>query len=309
MNAAAKHFDQTSTVRRDVYTRVTERIIADLEKGVRTWMKPWSGGNAEGRITLPLRHCGTPYRGINILLLWSEAIEKGYTSSKWMTYRQADELGGHVRKGEHGSLVVFANKITKAETDDNGQDVEREIPYMKGYTVFNVEQIDGLPEDYYDVPSAEVKKMQLLEEAEAFFKGTAAIFQHGGNRAYYAPALDTIRLPMPEAFRDPESYAATKAHELTHWTAHETRLARTLGKRFGDEAYAAEELVAELGAAFLCSTLGITPEQREDHAAYVGHWLKVLKQDKRAIFTAASHAQKACDYLHSLQSQPQKGEY
>lgn len=292
-------FIENKTVRQDVYTRVTEKVIADLEAGVRTWMKPWSGG--DGAITLPLRHNGIAYRGINILLLWGESITKGYASAKWMTYRQAQELGAQVRKGERGSLVVFADRFKKTESDENGQDVEREIPFMKGYTVFNVEQIDGLPEMYYDRPAQPREKMQLVESAEAFFAATGATIQHGGNMAFYAPGPDVIRLPVPEAFNDAESYAATKAHELTHWTAHESRLARTLGKRFGDDAYAAEELVAELGSAFLCSALGITPEVRDDHAQYLDHWLKVLKADKRAIFTAAAHAQRAVDYLHGLQ--------
>lgn len=297
-------FTETKPPRQDVFTRVTAKIIADLEQGVRTWMKPWSGGNTEGRITLPLRHCGTPYRGINILLLWGEAMEKGYASAKWMTYRQATELGGQVRKGEHGSLVVYADRFTKTEADENGQDIEREIPFMKGYTVFNVEQIDGLPESYHDRPAASLPKMQLIAEAESFFAATGAVFRHGGNMALYAPGPDVIQLPIPEAFRDSESYAATKAHELTHWTKHKSRLDRDFGrKQFGDEGYAREELVAELGAAFLCSYLSITPEVREDHAAYVGHWLKVLKDDRRAIFQAAAHAQRAVDYLHGLQKQ------
>jgi antirestriction protein ArdC len=297
---------QNSSVRQDVYTRVTAKVVADLEAGVRPWLKPWSAGNTEGRITLPLRHCGTPYRGINILLLWGEAMAKGYASNKWMTYRQAQELGAHVRKGEHGSLVVYADRFTKTETGEDGNDVEREIPFMKGYTVFNVEQIDGLPEHFYSRPEPKGEKMQLIEAAEEFFAASGATFRHGGNMAYYAPGPDVIQLPVPEAFRDAESYAATKAHELVHWTKHETRLARDFGRqKFGDEGYAREELVAELGAAFLCVALQITPEAREDHSAYIGHWLKVLKDDRRAIFSAAAHAQRAVDYLHGLQQQAQ----
>lgn len=299
MKSSINSSNVVTTERQDVYTRVTAKVIADLEAGVRTWMKPWSGGN-EG-ISLPLRHCGTPYRGINVLLLWCEMIAKGYASNKWMTYRQAAELNAHVRKGEHGSLVVYADRFKKTEADANGQDVEREIPFMKGYTVFNVEQIEGLPESYYSRPEPKGEAMQLIESAEAFFAATGATIQHGGSMAFYAPGPDVIRLPHPKKFKDAESYAATKAHELTHWTAHESRLARTLGKRFGGDAYAAEELVAELGSAFLCTALGITPEVREDHAAYLEHWLKVLKADKRAIFTAAAHAQRAVDFLHSLQ--------
>jgi antirestriction protein ArdC len=136
--------DANGVGRKDVYTKVTERIISDLEQGIRPWMKPWSAEHAAGRITKPLRHNGTPYRGMNILLLWGEAMAKGYAAPIWMTYKQAQELGANVRKGEHGSLVVYANTISKTETNEQGEDVEREIPFMKGYTVFNVEQVDGL---------------------------------------------------------------------------------------------------------------------------------------------------------------------
>ena len=291
----------TTGIKADVYTRVTERILADLAQGVRPWMKPWSAANTEGKIARPLRFNGTPYRGMNVLLLWGEAMDRGYQASIWMTYKQAQELGGRVRKGETGSLVVYADRFTKTETGDKGQEIEREIPFMKGYTVFNVEQIDGLPSQYQQAPCPAPEPLQFIQQAEAFFKATGARFQHGGNRAFYAPARDFIQLPPAEAFKDPESYAATKAHELIHWTGHESRNAREFGKRFGDDAYAFEELVAELGAAFLCADLGITPEIRDDHAAYLGHWLQVLKQDKRAIFSAASHAQRAADYLQGLQ--------
>ena len=301
MKAAAIRSTETST-RQDVYSRVTAKVIADLEQGVRTWMKPWSGANAEGRVTLPLRHNGLPYRGINILLLWGEALACGYTSNRWMTYRQAIELGAHVRKGEHGSFVVYADHYTTKGENESGEAIERQIPFMKGYTVFNVEQIEGLAAEYYDRSAPAAEKIDLIESAESFFAATGATFRHGGNMAYYAPGPDVIQLPEPEAFRDAEGYAAIKAHELTHWTKHKSRLDRDFEcKRFADEGYSREELVAELGAAFLCVSLGITPEPREDHAAYIGHWLKVLKEDKRAIFSAAAHAQRAVDYLHALQ--------
>lgn len=281
----------------DVYSRVTEKIIEDLERGVRPWAKPWNASHTEGRITLPLRHNGVPYRGVNILLLWGAALERGYVSNRWMTFKQALEQGANVRKGEHGTLVVYANSVTKTEAGENGEETEREIPFMKGYVVFNVEQIEGLPEGYQDVPAPQGEPLELIEEAEEFFRKTGATIRHGGNRAYYSRGLDLIQLPPADTFRDAKSYAATKAHELTHWTSAPARLDRALGKRFGDEAYAAEELIAEMGAAFLCAQLGIEPEIREDHAAYLDHWMKVLKADKRAIFTAASHAQKACDFL------------
>ncbi len=289
----------------DVYTRVTDKIVADLEQGVRPWAKPWKAGNAPARITLPVRHNGVPYRGVNILLLWGEMLANGYASNKWMTFRQAQELGANVRKGEHGALVVFANRITTTGTDGSGEEAEREIAFMKGYAVFNVDQIDNLPQTCRTEPESEhlptAEPMQLIKAAEAFFARTGATIRHGGNKAYYSPASDVVQLPVPEAFENAESYAAIKAHELTHWTSHRTRLDRQLGKRFGDDAYAAEELIAEMGAAFLCAKLDITPDVREDHASYLAHWLKVLRGDSRAIFTAAGKAQQACDYLFSLQ--------
>jgi antirestriction protein ArdC len=291
----------TSTDRKDVYTRVTERIVADLEKGIRAWLKPWSVEHTAGRITKPLRHNGTPYRGMNILLLWGEAMDKGYTAPIWMTYNQAQELGAQVRKGERGSLVVFANRFTKTETNDKGEDIEREIPFMKGYTVFNVEQIDGLPAHYYAQPVDPLPLSERIGTTDRFLSNTKATIHHGGNRAFYSPAHDIIQLPPFEAFKDKESYYATALHELTHLSGHPSRLNRDLSGRFGSHAYAAEELIAELGAAFLCADLGITPEIRDDHAAYLASWLKVLKEDKRAIFSAAAHAQRAADYLHGLQ--------
>ena len=297
----------TTTPRSDVYDRVTACIVAELEKGTRPWLKPWSAPTDDRMPLLPLRANGTPYRGVNILLLWGATFEGGYRSNVWMTYKQAAERGAQVRKGEHGSLVVYADRFTKTETDDKGQDTEREIAFMKGYTVFNVEQIDGLPANLYEppAPADAGRTVELIEEAEAFIVQTGATIRHGGNRAFYSTKTDHIQMPPPQAFRDAESYTATKAHELVHWTGHASRNAREFGKRFGDRAYAFEELVAELGSAFLCADLGITPELREDHASYLAGWLKVLKDDKRAIFTAASHAQKAADYLHSLQASKQ----
>jgi antirestriction protein ArdC len=296
---------QNSATRQDVYTRVTDRIIADLEQGVRPWMKPWNAEHAAGRVTRPLRHRGRPDRGITILMLWSAAVAGGYSAPIWMTFRQAQELGGHVQKGEHGSLVVYANTFTRTDTDaETGEETEQEIPFLKGYTVFNVEQIEGLPAHYYAMaqePALEPARRD--SRAEAFFAATGADIRQGGNRAAYAIGPDCIRMPPFEFFREPESYYATLAHESTHWTRHPSRLGRDLGrKRWGDEGYAMEELVAELGAAFLCADLDLTPQVREDHAAYIKSWLKVLKDDKRAIFTAAAHAQRAADYLHALQS-------
>src|ERR1022692_4478109 len=306
MSKAARA-DASGVDRKDVYTKVTERIISDLEQGVRTWMKPWHVKHTAGRINLPLRHNGIPYRGMNVLLLWGEAIAKGYATPIWMTFKQAQELGANVRKGEHGSLVVYANTISKTETNSQGEDVEREIPFMKGYTVFNVEQVDGLPAHYYAQPENPLPLSERIAHADAFITGTGATLQPGGNSAFYAPSRDVVPLPPFAAFKDKESYYATGLHELTHWTKPKHRLDRDFSaKRFGDHGYAREELVAELGAAFLCAELGITPEVREDHAAYVGHWLTVLKEDKRAIFSAAAHAQRAADYLTGLQQKEEQ---
>jgi antirestriction protein ArdC len=288
----------------DIYEKVTNRIIADLEQGELTWLKPWNSGNTEGRIVRPVRHNGMPYSGINVLMLWSAAVESGFASPFWMTFKQAQEFGAHVRKGERGSLVVYANTITRTEEGENGSEEERRIPFMKGYTVFNVEQIEGLPEHYAAKPEAVIDAAQRIDHADAFFSATGADIRHGGNSAHYSGGSDHVQMPPFEAFRDPEAYYATLAHELTHWTKHPKRLDRDFGrKRWGDEGYAKEELVAELGAAFLCADLALTPEPGMDHAAYIQSWLKVLKEDKRAIFSAAAHAQRAADFLHGLQQQ------
>jgi antirestriction protein ArdC len=289
--------------RTDVYTRVTDKIIAELENGVRPWMKPWNAEHAAGRISKPLRFNGQTYNGINVLMLWSAAMEKDYAAPIWMTFRQAKELGANVRKGEKGELVVYANKLTRTEETDSGDEIERTIPFMKGYTVFNVEQIEGLPAHYYQLAEPVLDPVQRIEHAEQFFAATGADISHGGNQAYYAVHDDRIQLPPFESFKDAESYYATMAHEVTHWTRHPKRLDRSFGrKRWGDEGYAQEELVAELGSAFLCADLEITPEVRDDHTAYIDHWLAVLKKDKRAIFTAAAHAQRAVDFLNGFQA-------
>lgn len=296
---------RTQAAKPDVYSRVTDQIIAALENGVRPWVQPWATKEASGSFTIPLRHNGIPYRGINVLLLWSAAIEQGYSRNIWMTYKQAEERGAHVRKGEKGSLVVYANQVSKIETNESGEDVENTFGFLKAYTVFNIEQIEGLPGDVTapTEPSPALPPHPMFEQAEAFFAQTGAVIHHGGNRAFYAPGPDFVQLPHLEAFNDAESYIATKAHELIHWTGHDSRLGRSFGERFGDQAYATEELVAELGAAFLCAGLGVSVEPRPDHADYLAAWLSVLRADKRAIFTAASHAQRAADFLQSLNGQ------
>ena len=291
----------------DVYTRVTNKILADLERGNLTWLQPWQAGHQAGPVSRPLRAGGQAYRGINVIMLWAAAMERNYSCPLWLTYRQASELGGQVRKGEKGALVVYANEIVRTDTDESGADVEVKIPFMKGYTVFNGEQIDGLPAHFYATQPPLTNKIERLEFAEKFFTNTKITVQHGGNRAFYSVDRDLVQMPEFQTFRDGESYYATLAHECCHATRHPARLNRDLGrKKYADAGYAMEELVAEIGSAFLCCDLGITPESREDHAAYIQSWLTVLKNDTRAIFTAASHAQKAADFLKNLQPQAQE---
>lgn len=286
------------TSRPDLYARVTNAIIADLEQGVRPWTKPWAAEHLAGRISRPLRSTGEPYSGINVILLWSEAVAQGYSAPIWITFRQALALGGHVRKGEHGSTVVYANRFSRTETGDDGQDVERQIPFLKAYTVFNVEQVEGLPPHFHAVAAPQLETAQRVAHADDFFAAVGAEVRHGGDQAYYALQPDYVQMPPFECFADPEAYYATLAHEHTHWTRHPTRLNRDFGrKRWGDDGYAREELVAELGAAFLCADLGLELQPRPDHASYIASWLEVLKEDRRFIFTAAAHAQRAVDFL------------
>ncbi len=295
---------KTESQRIDIYSRITDRIIEELAGGVRPWMKPWNAKNTNGRITRPLRHNGQPYSGMNVLLLWSEQMSRGFASSMWMTFKQALELGAAVRKGETGSTVVFASRFTKSEADGNGGEVDREIPFLKAYSVFNAEQIDGLPEHYYSRPEIVLDPIARIEQADRFFRNTGAVIRHGGNQAFYAPGPDVIQMPPFETFKDAASYYATLSHEATHWTADENRVGRDLSRYAKDRSERArEELIAELGSCFLCADLGIAPElePRPDHASYLQSWLKILADDKRAIFQAAAHAQRATAFLHGLQ--------
>ena len=298
----------TQHVKSDIYTRVTEKIIAVLEQGERTWVPRWNAAHQAGPVSRPLRQNGVPYRGMNVLLLWAEAMEKGYAAPIWITFKQAQELGAHVKKGEKGALVVYANTVDKTEKGENGEDVERRIAFMRGYTVFNVEQVEGLPQHYYAKPADPLPVTERMAAVEDYITATGADIRHGGDSAYYAPGPDFVQMPQFETFKDKEGYYATLLHELVHWSGAKRRLDRSFGAKksdgakFGNEAYAREELVAELGAAFLCTDLGITPEVRDDHAPYIASWLEVLKRDKRAIFSAAAHAQRAADYLNGLQT-------
>jgi antirestriction protein ArdC len=202
---------------KDIYQTLTDQIVRELEKGVRPWMKPWSSDHMQGRVSLPLRHNGVAYRGVNIVVLWMQATAKGYAAPFWMTFKQALEIGGCVRKGEKGSPVVYASSITRSETNDSsGEESARDIHFMKGYTVFNVEQIDGLPEHYYVKPAPRVQPLSRIERAEAFFAATGASIVHGGSQACYVQRTDNIHMPCIDLFRDVESYYATVAHETTH---------------------------------------------------------------------------------------------
>jgi antirestriction protein ArdC len=236
-------------------------------------------------------------------MLWAAATDAGYTSPYWLTFKQARECGGNVRKGEKGALVVYANRMTRTTRNDKGDEVELTIPFLKGYVVFNAAQCENLP-PHFTAPTGKTVAplMDRCAAVDRFFAATRATIRHGGNRAYYAEKPDYIQMPPFESFCSRESYAATLAHEGVHWTKHESRLARDFGrKRWGDENYAREELVAEIGSAFLSADPGSAPDVRQDDASYIDPWIKVLKGDKRFIFTAASHAQRSVDYLHALQ--------
>lgn len=243
---------------------------------------------------------GKPYRGVNVVALWIDAETAGYTSGSWATYRQWTELGAQVRRGAKSSAIVFYQSVdarkddppTDEQSDDRAPSPARLIARL--YHVFNADQVDGWTGP---AETATASKAERIETAERFFAAIGADIRHGGNQAGYLPKADYIVMPPFERFDDPVSYYSTLAHEATHWTGHPSRLARDLSLRFRSDAYAAEELVAELGAAFLCGTLGLSAEPRPDHAAYIAGWLRVLRNDPKAIVTAASKAQQAVDFL------------
>lgn len=287
----------------DIYDRITQKIITYLEQGELVWRKPWSSDNLAGNVMRPLRWNDIPYTGINTIMLWATAAEKGYASPYWMTFKQADSMKAHVRKGEKGTFVVYADKIVREEPTSDGQTETVQIPFLKQYTVFNASQIEGLPEGFYKLPEIKnVNPETRIEELERFFEQTKAKIVTGTEAAYVL-TRDHIEMPPFECFIDSPNYYATLAHELTHWTRHPSRLNRDFNrKKWGDEGYAKEELVAELGACFLGADLGFEPVPQEQHAAYIQSWLQVLKDDKRFIVQAASHAQKAVEYVTALQA-------
>lgn len=293
-----------ASLSRDVYTQVTDTIISAIEAGAGQWDMPWHRHGVTH--TRPMNALtGKRYRGVNVLALWAAAEARGFTTGLWGTYRQWQEKGAQVRKGEKSSLVVFFKELAVDETNPETGETERGRRLIaKASYVFNATQVDGfaLPE-----PAAPANPAEVLSQVEAYVAATGARVAFGGEGAFYRPLTDTIHMPDRTRFVGSATSSATEClystllHELTHWTGIKTRCDREFGKRFGDDAYAMEELVAELGAAFLCADLGIANTPRPDHAAYISHWLTVLKADKKAIFTAASKAAQAVDYLDGLQ--------
>jgi len=274
-----------------LYETVTNDIIAELETGVAPWVKPWKTICTPGMNLLPANAVtGHTYSGINIPILWHQACVRGYSTHAWLTFKQARSKGAAVRKGERGTTVVFTKKL---RIEDKETDEEKTFSMLKTFVVFNVAQVDGLPHSTDIVPHDRPETL-----AQRFIDATGARIHHGGDRACFIPSMDCINLPPRAAFRAEENYLATALHELGHWAGHTTRLNRDLSGRFGTRWYAAEELVAELSAAFLCAHLGITGELR--HAGYIAIWIELLKHDHKAIFTAASKASQAADYLRSF---------
>lgn len=290
------------TERFDIHQHITDKIVSAIELGTGAFRLPWH--RSAGNIMRPANIASKKaYRGVNILTLWATADEKGYGSGVWGTYKQWAEAGAQVRKGEKSAYIVFYKEITLASQDGDSDETDTRL-FARATPVFAAEQVDGWAAPTIDAPATIITP---IDRAEAFVAATGASITHGGSRAFYRPSTDSIHLPPREAFigsltsSPAEAYYSTLLHELTHYTSHESRCNRQLGKRFGDDAYAMEELVAELGAAFLCADLGITDEPRADHAQYLDHWLTVMKADRKAIFTAASKASEAAAFLAALQ--------
>lgn len=278
----------------ELYDSVTQRIITELKEGTPPWVKPWTGQAKGVNLTPANAVSGRPYSGINVLILWASALDRGYPTHGWATFQQANQIGASVRKGEKATQVVFVKRTVKEE---EGQEPKKST-MMKAYPVFNLAQLDNVPPQYLEAepPSDEDvthdAAFQLVKDA-----GIKVI--HGGNRAAYYPARDEIVMPPFGSFKEEADYWGTMFHEATHWTGAKKRLDRRFGKRFGDKAYSFEELVAELGSAFTCARLGIPGSFRS--ASYLDHWLKILGDDNRAIFTAASYASQAANYIAEQQ--------
>ena len=285
-------------VRPNLYDAITRRIVDQLEAGRLPWVQPWGRGADTPETGLPRNALtGRGYSGINILILWGAVIERGYPAQGWLTFRQAREAGGSVRKGARGTCVVYADRfVPEAERQRARETGEapRSVPFLKRFTVFNAAQCEGLPDDL-PAPAAPLPEREVVPVAEQVIAASGVEFRIGGARAFYAPGPDYVQVPPQPAFFHQIDYYRTCLHELTHATGHASRLARDLTDPFGSKGYAREELVAELGSAFLCAALGIRPTVR--HADYIATWLDVLREDSRAIFRAASAASKAADWL------------
>ncbi|MFZ4411219.1 MAG: ArdC family protein [Paracraurococcus sp.] len=284
--------------RTTLYDEITARIIAELEVGRLPWVQPWGTAAVAAALALPQNAAtGRRYSGINVLILWGAVVERGFAGQSWLTFRQALALGGHVRKGERGTTVVYADRfVPDAERDrarDTGQDAKA-IPFLKRFTVFNAEQCDGLPEGLV-AAAPPVDEALIDPEVRALIAAAGVDLRIGGERAFYDIAGDYVRVPPPQAYFQPIDWHRTALHECGHWSGASHRLARDIGGGFGSKPYAQEELVAEMTAAFTCAAFGIVPTVR--HADYIGSWLEVLREDNRAILRAASAASKAADYL------------
>ncbi len=287
--------------RSDIHAEITAGILEQLRQGIRPWARPWDDGQkgAPEGVGLPLRDNGQPYGGVNVLVLWAAAQAKGYTAPTWMTFNQAKRHGGAVRKGEKSQTVVYAKTYPKRKTDPvTGDEKEERVGFLRRYRVFNVEQIDGLDARWHR-SHAEIHPVnpeRRRERLDAFFTSLGIDIRHGGKEAYYVLSDDYIQMPPFEQFHDASAYYTTLAHESVHWTRHADRLNRKFRGSY-QVPYAKEELVAEIGSAFLSAELGIAPAIREDHADYIGAWLRVLEDDNKAIFRAAGHATKAVEWI------------
>ena len=284
--------------RTDLYSEITDKIIAELAAGRAPWVQPW--GSAAGMAPLGMpKNAATDrrYTGINVLILWGAVIEHGFIGQSWLTFRQALSLGGHVRKGERGTTVVYADRFTpedeRRKAFETG-DEARSIAFLKRFTVFNVAQCEGLPEELL-AAAPPVESDLVLPQVEALIRATGLDFRIGGDRAFYQPRLDYVQVPPPQAYFEPINWHRTALHEVSHATGHLSRLNRDLSGSFCSKKYAFEELIAEISAAFLCASLGIAPTVR--HADYIGSWLEVLHDDNKAIVRAASAASKAADFI------------
>ncbi len=292
------HNARAGSCRASIYDDITGKIIVELQAGRAPWVQPWGSAAAKAPLAMPRNAAtGRHYSGINVLILWGAVIQHGFPGQSWLTFRQALSLGGNVRKGEHGTTVVYADRFTpedeKRRARETGEDAAA-IPFLKRFTVFNAAQCDGLPEDITAV--APPPPPGLIEpRVETLIQATGIDFRIGGGRAFYVPAHDYVQVPPPQAYFEPINWHRTALHELGHATGHTSRLGRDLTGGFGTRKYAFEELVAEINAAFCCASLGIAPTVR--HADYIGSWLEVLREDNRAIVRAASQASKAADWL------------